>query len=105
MEVLGKDNWKEFLDSPISVLILGKNDCKACADWADELSDYTPPAGVRLGKILLNTPGLARFKIDQPWVSEVDILPFNAIFVSGELKKQWAGSGLERLQNRLNRFL
>ncbi len=105
MELLGKDDWKEFLESPIAVLMLGKTDCKACADWTTELEDYELPTGVRLGKILLDTPGLARFKIAQPWVAEVDILPFNAIFVAGEMKKQWAGSGLERLQNRLGRFI
>jgi len=105
MELLGKDDWQGFIDSPIAMLMLGKTNCKACEEWTDELADYTPPTGVRVGKILLDTPGLARFKIAQPWVSEIDILPFNAIFIAGELKKQWAGSGLERLQNRLNRFV
>jgi hypothetical protein len=105
MELLGKDDWQGFIDSPIAILMLGKTNCKACEEWTVELTNYTPPTGVRVGKILLDTPGLARFKIAQPWISEVDILPFNAIFVAGELKKQWAGSGLERLQNRLNRFV
>jgi hypothetical protein len=60
---------------------------------------------VRFGKILLDTPGMGRFKIAQPWVSEVDILPYNAIFVNGERVKDWAGGKLSRLQNRLERVL
>jgi hypothetical protein len=48
---------------------------------------------------------MGRFKIAHPWVSEVDVLPYNALFVDGELVKQWAGGGVTRLENRLKRFL
>jgi len=105
MEHLGRDDWEEFLSSPIAVLMLGKNGCVACTEWTSELEDWQIPDGVRLGKILLDTPGLGRFKIAHEWVSKVDMLPFNAIYVAGELKKSWAGGGIERLQNRLNRFI
>jgi hypothetical protein len=48
---------------------------------------------------------MGRFKIAQPWVSEVDILPYNAIYINGERVKDWAGGKLSRLQNRLERVL
>ena len=105
MEQLGPKDWAEFLESPIAVLVLGKNGCAACEKWSEELKSFEIPEGVRLGKMLLDTPGLGRFKIAHDWVSSVDVLPFNAIYVDGEVKKQWAGGGVERLQNRLGRFL
>ena len=105
MELLGPKDWKEFLQSPIAVLIIGKNGCQACEIWTGQLETFQIPSGVRIGKILLDTPGLGRFKIDQPWVAQIDVLPFNAIYVNGEIKKQWAGGGIDRLQNRLNRFI
>jgi hypothetical protein len=105
MEILGPRDWEEFLSSPIAVLMLGKTDCVACEEWTKELQSFDIPEGVRIGKILLNQPGFGRFKIAHDWVSGVDVLPFNAIYVDGELKKQWAGGGMDRLQNRLNRYI
>ena len=105
MEILNKSNWEEFLSSPISVLILSKTDCDSCDAWFSELETYEIPSGVRLGKLLLDSPGLGRFKMENDWVSNIDILPFNAIYIDGGVKKQWAGGGIERLQTRLNRLL
>ena len=109
LESIDRKSWEEFLEAPVAVLMLGKNDCQACADWTGELNDWfssgDAPDDVRFGKILLDTPGMGRFKIAQPWVSEVDILPYNAIYINGERVKDWAGGKLSRLQNRLERVL
>ena len=109
LEILGRNDWEDFLSSPIAVLMLGKNDCAACEQWTSDLEEWfssgESPDGVRFGKLILDTPGLGRFKIAHPWVSEVDVLPFNAIYVNGERVKEWAGGNLSRLTNRLNRFL
>lgn len=105
MEMLGPKDWEDFLSAPIAVLMLGKTDCAACEEWTSELQSHEIPEGVRIGKILLDKPGYGRFKIAHDWVANVDVLPFNAIYVNGEMKKQWAGGGMERLQTRLNRFI
>ena len=105
MEILNQSNWKEFLSSPISVLILSKTDCESCDAWFSELESYEIPPNIRLGKLLLDNSGLGRFKMENDWVANIDILPFNAIYVDGEVKKQWAGGGIERLQTRLNQII
>lgn len=105
MEILNQSNWEEFLSSPISVLILSKTDCQSCYAWFSELETYEIPSNIRLGKLLLDSPGLGRFKMENDWVANIDILPFNAIYVDGEVKKQWAGGGIERLQTRLNQII
>lgn len=109
LEILDRENWEEFLSAPIAVLMLGKTGCAACENWTQELNEWIEsgdnPEGVRIGKLLLDTPGLGRFKMAQDWVSQVDVLPFNAIYVNGERVKEWAGGNLTRLVNRLNRFV
>ena len=108
-ELLDQESWEEFLNAPIAVLMLSKSDCLACADWTEELNTWfgsdTVPENVRFGKLLLDTPGTGRFKMENDWVANIDILPFNAIYVDGKVKMQWAGGGIDRLQTRLNRFL
>ena len=105
MEILNQSNWEKFLSSPISVLILSKTNCQSCDAWFSELETYEIPTEIRLGKLLLDNPGLGRFKMENNWVVNIDILPFNAIYVDGEVKKQWAGGGIERLQTRLNQIM
>tara|TARA_B110001452_G_scaffold20462_1_gene16448 strand:+ start:1053 stop:1376 length:324 start_codon:yes stop_codon:yes gene_type:complete len=105
MEILNQLNWEEFLSSPVSLLILSKTDCQLCDKWFSELESYEIPSGTRLGKLLLDSPGLGRFKMANDWIANIDILPFNAIYVDGIVKKQWSGGGIERLQTRLNQIL
>ena len=105
MEILNQSNWEEFLSSPVSLLILSKTDCQLCDKWFSELESYELPDSIRLGKMLLDSPGLGRFKMENNWVANIDILPFNAIFVEGKVKIQWAGGGMDSLQTRLNRVI
>jgi len=47
----------------------------------------------------------ATFKRAHPWIAELDVLPFNQLFVAGERSKSFAGGGTERLVNRLRQLV
>jgi len=108
LEQIDGRNWEEFLQAPVAVLMLGKSDCPACGAWTDELSAFLAADGefphVRFGKILLDKGGLVGFKRAHPWIAELDVLPFNQIFVAGERSKSFAGGGIERLLGRLRQL-
>jgi len=105
LEALDKTNWRDFVAAPRAVLMLGKSDCEACAQWTEELGKFLESdeewKDVRFGKILLDKPGLIDFKRANPWIAELDVLPFNQIYIGGERSKSFAGGGIERLVNRL----
>jgi len=109
LELLDEDTWEFFLNAPVSVLVLSKNDCNSCLQLADELRVWLTtegvPSNVRFGKLMLDHPGMGRFKIAHPWVSSVDIMPFTAIFVNGERVSEWGGSNLSRFQNQIQQAL
>ena len=109
LEQLDASNWEEFLKSDVAFLMLGKSDCAACNEWTEELTQFLASdkefENVRFGKVLLDKPGLAAFKKANPWLADVDSLPFNVIYIKGNREKSYAGSGIERLTNRLNRLL
>jgi len=107
LESIDGSNWQGFTAAPRAVLMLSKTDCENCAAWTKELTDFLESdreyADVRFGKMVLNQPGLIEFKKANPWLADVDVLPFNVIYVDGERVKSFAGGGLERLTNRLAR--
>lgn len=108
LEVLGPDNWRDFVAAPLAVLVIGKSTCEACTQWSDELTEYltredTGHDDVRFGKLLLDQRGLIEFKKEMEWLKDVTVLPFTVIFKDGEKVKDFAGSGIERMTNRLER--
>ncbi|NJK89976.1 MAG: hypothetical protein HC923_11690 [Myxococcales bacterium] len=105
LEAIDGSNWEDFVKSKKAVLMLGKSDCGACNEWTQELKDYlaetSEHSDVRFGKMLLDQRGLASFKKEHTWLKDVDALPYNVIFKDGEVRKTFAGKGVERLTNRL----
>ena len=47
---------------------------------------------------------LASFKRANPWLAEVDVLPYTLIYRGGGKLTEFAGGGIERLQARLERL-
>lgn len=110
IEAVGAGEWEEFIaHSPAAVLVLTKSDCAACAAWSEELTSWlgsgSAPDGVRVGKMVLDVPGLGAFKRASPWLRDVDALPYNVVYRGGEKVKAFAGSGVARLEGRLNNVL
>ena len=109
LEELDESTWQAFLNAPISVLMLSKNDCPSCLQLSKELTDWQSMepvhANIRFGKIMLDSSGMGRFKIAQPWISNIDIMPFLAIFVNGERVMEWGGRNLSYLQNQILQIL
>jgi len=105
LEIIDGSNWRELLAAPRAVLILAKTTCAACAAWSEELTAFLDAdprlADVRFGKMYLDRPGLIDFKRGNPWLAEVEDLPFNLLYEHGERRKSWPGGGVERLVDRL----
>jgi hypothetical protein len=108
LESIEGANWEAFLRAPWAVLMLGKTDCDKCAAYTEELdaflgtdSTYTD---VRFGKMLLDRGGLASFKRANPWLADVDVLPYTLIYRGGDKVSEFAGGGVSRLQSRLERL-
>jgi len=105
LEQIDGGNWRDFLQAPVAVLMLGKSDCANCQAWTEELEQFLAGdaewSGVRFGKMILDKGGLFEFKKASPWLAQVDQLPFNQIYVDGAQWKAFAGSGVDRLVSRL----
>ena len=107
LEVIDGVTWEAFLAAPWSVLMLGKSDCEHCAEYTEELHAFlaadTAYPDVRFGKILLDRGGLIGFKRANPWLADLDVLPYTVIYRRGEKVAEFAGGGSGRLSARLER--
>jgi hypothetical protein len=108
LETIDGSNWEAFLQAPWAVLMLGKTDCEHCSAYTDELHGFLGAdmahRDVRFGKMLLDRGGLASFKRANPWLADVDVLPYTLIYSGGTKVAEFAGGGVERLQARLQRL-
>ena len=108
LEQIDGGNWKDFLQAPVAVLMLGKSDCAACQGWTQELEQFlagdTEWTDVRFGKMILDKGGLGSFKRANPWLADVDVLPYTLIYQAGKKVAEFPGGGIDRLQARLQRL-
>lgn len=84
--------------------MLGKTGCEPCKIWTETLANqgHEIAGGIRVGTLLLDAPGLGQFKIANPWVALVDVLPFNVLYINSERVSEWSGGSIERLQKELS---
>ena len=105
LEHVDGESWRDFVAAPLAVLMLGKSDCPACAAWTEELEQFlaadTRWTDVRFGKVVLDRGRLIDFKRANPWIAELDVLPFTQIWMNGQRAKGFAGGGIDRLVGRL----
>jgi hypothetical protein len=107
LESIDGTNWESFVARPWAVLMLGKTDCDQCAAFTEALEtflgDGAAPADVGFGKMLLDRGGLVAFKRANPWLADVDVLPYTVIYRQGIKVGEFAGTGIGRLTARLDR--
>lgn len=108
LEAIDGSNWESFVQAPWAVLMLGKTDCEHCIAYTAELETFLGAdqtyGDVRFGKVLLDRGGLASFKRANPWLAEVDVLPYTLVYRAGARVAEFAGGGVARLQARLARL-
>src|SRR5436190_22869409 len=76
-------------------LVLAKDECDNCAAYEAQirrLREEGQLGDLVIGKMVLTRPGCRNFKRANPWLSEVDFLPYTLLYASGEKVDEFAGS-------------
>jgi hypothetical protein len=87
-------------------LVLAKDNCDNCAAYEEQiqsLQDQKLLGDLVVGKLMLTQPGSRAFKKANPWLSDVDFLPYTLLYASGEKVDEFAASNgtflLERAED------
>jgi hypothetical protein len=76
-------------------LVLAKDDCDNCAAYEAQirrLQEDDQLGDLVIGKMVLTQPGSRGFKRANPWLSEVDFLPYTLLYAGGEKVDEFAAS-------------
>jgi hypothetical protein len=86
---------ERVMGAPHGALVLAKDDCDNCAAYEAQirgLQDEERLGDLVVGKLMLTQPGSRNFKRANPWLSEVDDLPYTMLYASGEKVDEFAAS-------------
>ena len=81
--------------APHGALVIAKDDCENCAEYEAEiqrLQEQGLLGDLVVGKLVLTQPGCRQFKRENPWLREVEFLPYTLLFESGEKVDEFAAS-------------
>jgi hypothetical protein len=76
-------------------LVLAKDDCDNCAAYEAQirrLQEEGQLGDLIVGKLVLTQPGCRGFKRANPWLSELEFLPYTLLYASGEKVDAFAAS-------------
>ena len=84
-----------LLAAPRAALILTRSSCRPCGAYQEELAVLLGQgelAGLAVGTLVLDRPGAARFKRDNPWLGGLRYLPYTVLYRRGKQVDAFAAS-------------
>ena len=102
MNIAALSDPERLLGKPIpTLLILGRPTCDDCQAYYARLKTWTPPRELEVLTLNLRASEGVAFRAANPWTEHIDYVPFNVLYVNGELCDQWTGGDLQRLETGL----
>jgi hypothetical protein len=92
---LDDDTVDRVVGARHGALVLAKDNCENCAAYEAQirrLQEEGQLGDLVVGKIVLTQPGCRGFKRANPWLSQVDFLPYTLLYASGEKVDEFAAS-------------
>lgn len=83
-----------------AILILTRSDCGPCEDYKGEIEARLKRAelpGISIARLVLDHPGSARFKRENPWISSLKYLPYTLLYRKGQRVDGFADSRASHL--------
>lgn len=99
-------NYEDFMAYEKVALIISKSTCGNCANYALEIEELAAKGkleGLVVGKLILDKAGALNLKRANPWIKEVDFLPFTVLYYKGEKAEEFSASKGSYLRMRMRK--
>ena len=101
LHVINSSNWKDFFNENLTYVMFSKSGCEQC-EILNPVWKIKIDREIVMSKLVLDTPGFAELKRKYRWISNIDVLPYNAIVSNGRLIESWSGADLSIAVTKLN---
>jgi peroxiredoxin (alkyl hydroperoxide reductase subunit C) len=98
------ETMAEVLAAERALLILAKGDCGHCAAYQAAIAEMLARGeleDIAVRTLVLDERGARDFKRTNPWLAEVEVLPYTVLYRRGERIAGFAGSSAAFLRERL----
>jgi hypothetical protein len=98
-------NLDEVRDANLGALILTTSDCDHCVQYQAEIAALRERGRLRevvIGKMVLDRPGSAGFKRDNPWLAGLKNLPHTLVYQRGAKVDEFSASRGAYLLERID---
>jgi len=95
LPVITDQSLREILAAERAVLVLTKTGCGYCAGYEDDIRNLLSRGqlqGAVVGKMILDQPGSSQFKRDNPWLRNLEFLPYTLLYRKGIKVDEFAAS-------------
>lgn len=97
--------WDKITGLKLSLILFGKSDCVNCKNLENQIVSDEEELPFCLAKLSLDTKGSSGIKMQNPWISSIDVLPFCALYRSGELIDSWSSYDFNSIKARVKQHL
>ncbi|MDP9359244.1 MAG: peroxiredoxin [Chloroflexota bacterium] len=98
------ETMAEVLEAEWAILVLTKRDCGYCAAYQAGIEGLLARGELEdmvIGKLVLDERGATRFKRDNPWLADGEVLPYTVLYRRGARIDGFAGSSAAYLREWL----
>ena len=95
VQYVDDESVDRIVGAPHGALILAKDECGSCAEYESEIRGLQADGllgDLVVGKLILTRPGSTEFKRANPWLRDLEYLPYTLLYASGEKVDEFATS-------------
>lgn len=99
------ETWDKIRGQKLSLIIFEKSDCENCKELENDMISDDDDLPFSIAKLSLDTKGSSKIKMQNPWISSIDLLPFCALYRYGELIDSWSSYDFNSIKARVKEYL
>ena len=99
------ETWDKIRGQKLSLIIFEKSDCENCKILENQIVSDDGDLPFSVAKLRLDTKGSSKIKMQNPWISSIDLLPFCALYRYGELIDSWSSYDFNSITARVNQYI
>ncbi len=88
-------NFEAFMEHDRVALLLTRSTCGNCVNYTQEIQELIEKGrleDLHIGKVILDQAGSVKLKKANPWIKDLDFVPYTVLYDKGQKVEEFAAS-------------